>query len=444
MRVPIRNRPRVAFVLVALTMVVLAAACAGSNEDQIASEGGGDGLDATTDAGSGTSAPIDDTPGAPGDLEVIPDSDAGVTEDTIHIGIHAPETLSGIDIGSILGLRPLTEAYWDTVNQNGGINGRMVDVTLVNDQYNATGAVDACRQLVDDDLLFVSGTSGADQVVACAQVVTGAGIPYLSLGVTAAGLTDTPGYRAITLPYDAQAPIAARYLVDELGAEPATTAMIRFGGANSDGAHEAFVEAIEGYGGSLAVDDAVDKDGNPNELTAECLKLEENGVEFVFVVAAPSVTRVLVDACAAQGVEPTYLMAANTAGCSTRPPLYGPAFDGCLQMSGSRLPDASDSPLVEEAHAEWEARNPGVDFPENGEGFWGLFDIYREAMTQAGDDLTTHTFLQAVDALEYDNGLSNPVRFAPGSRVGGTGVVIWQAEAATEGFTEVVSEYLEP
>jgi len=99
---------------------------------------------------------------------------------------------------------------------------------------------------------------------------------------------------------------------------------------------------------------------------------------------------------------------------------------------------------VEEAHAEWEARNPGVDFPENGEGFWGLFDIYREAMTQAGDDLTTHTFLQAVDALEYDNGLSNPVRFAPGSRVGGTGVVIWQAEAATEGFTEVVSEYLEP
>ena len=118
MRVPIRNRPRVAFVLVALTMVVLAAACAGSNEDQIASEGGGDGLDATTDAGSGTSAPVDDTPGVPGDLEVIPDSDAGVTEDTIHIGIHAPETLSGIDIGSILGLRPLTEAYWDTVNQN--------------------------------------------------------------------------------------------------------------------------------------------------------------------------------------------------------------------------------------------------------------------------------------------------------------------------------------
>ncbi len=425
----------------ALALALALTACAGSNEDEVIDQGGGGGLDAPASA---TSIAGDGEPGASSDLDVLPDSTDGVTDDTIRIGVHAPETLSGIDLSSILGLRQITEAYWDTVNEDGGINGRSVEVTVVNDQYNATGAVDACRDLVDDDLLFVSGTSGADQVVACAQVVTQAGIPYLSLGVTAPGLEDLPGYRALTLPYDYQAPIAARYLVDELGATPETTAMIRFGGANSDGVHDAFVSAMESGGGTLAVDDAVDKDGNPNELTAECLKLAEEGVDFVFVVAAPSVTRVMVEACSTQGVEPTYLMAANTAGCSTRPPLYGPAFDGCLQMSGSRLPDAVDSPLVDAAHAAWEERNPGTDFPENGEGFWGLFDIYREAMTQAGEDLSTHTFLQALDGLDYDNGLSNPVRFAPGSRIGGTGVVIWQADASTEGFTEVVPEFLQP
>lgn len=423
----------------ALVALMLAAACTSKNEDKI--HGANESLDAPAQTSTPETAAASDEPGVPSDLDALADPTAGVSDDTIRIGVHLPETLSGIPIGEILGIGKLSDAFWSYTNANGGINGRTVEAILVDDGYNVNTAVESCRELVDSDVLFISGTSGADQIVTCGQLALDRGIPYMSLGVSEAGLVDQPGYRALTLTYDQQAPVAADYIVDALGGDTQPVAMVRFNSPNADGAHQAFVEAMRDRGVSLAVDDAVDKDGNPNELTAECLKLAQEDVGIVFTIAAPSVTRGLANACDAQGYHPQYVMAANTAGCSVEPPIYGPALDGCIQLSGSRLPMATDSPLVDEAARAWESMFPGEEFPAEGEIFWGLFDIYREAMKRAGPELTRPTFLAALDGLEYDNGLSNPIRFPPGSRIGGSGLVAWQADASIEGFREVVSEW---
>src|SRR3546814_17964717 len=70
------------------------------------------------------------------------------------------------------------------------------NVTLADDGYDANAAQQACRDLLTQDLLFVSGTSGADQIITCANLATADQMPYMSLGVAEAGLVDKPGYRA--------------------------------------------------------------------------------------------------------------------------------------------------------------------------------------------------------------------------------------------------------
>ena len=64
--------------------------------------------------------------------------------------------------------------------------------------------------------------------------------------------------------------------------------------------------------------------------------------------------------------------------------------------------------------------------------FWGLFDLYREAMDQAGPDLSRVGALEALDAMQYDNGLANPIDFG-GDRIGADSVVVVEATGEAPG-----------
>ena len=142
------------WVCVLLAAALLTGAC-GAEDESTAVD------DASVDGGAEDPASQEESTPQEEEAE-IEDSTTGVTESTIKIGVHAPETIGGIDIGDLLGLGDMTKLYWDTVNEQGGIHGRTVEVTLGDDGYDANAAQQACRDLIADDLFFVSGTSGAD------------------------------------------------------------------------------------------------------------------------------------------------------------------------------------------------------------------------------------------------------------------------------------------
>ena len=194
------------WVCVLLAAALLVAACGAEDESTA-------GDDPSVDGGAEESEPQEEPEAEEAEIE---DSTTGVTDSTISIGVHAPETIGGIDIGDILGLGDMTRLYWDTVNEAGGIHGRTVEVTLGDDGYDANAAQQACRDLIAKDLFFVSGTSGADQIITCANLATEVQMPYMSLGVAEAGLVDKPGYRAMTMTYDGMSELMAEYVLGEL------------------------------------------------------------------------------------------------------------------------------------------------------------------------------------------------------------------------------------
>src|SRR5690606_22124482 len=112
-----RRGSRSRWLALLLAGALLAGACGAEDESTATQD------DASVDGGGS-----DDGGAEPAaDEAEIEDSTKGVTDTEINIGVHAPETIGGIDIGNILGLGDLTQLYWDTVNENGGIHGRTVN-----------------------------------------------------------------------------------------------------------------------------------------------------------------------------------------------------------------------------------------------------------------------------------------------------------------------------
>jgi len=78
-------------------------------------------------------------------------ADPGITKTSIHIGGTFPLT----GVASAYKTIPAAEAaYYAYVNDHGGVNGRKIDFTVVDDAYNPAQTVPAVQQLVEQDKVF--------------------------------------------------------------------------------------------------------------------------------------------------------------------------------------------------------------------------------------------------------------------------------------------------
>ncbi|MCU1599348.1 MAG: hypothetical protein JWO22_57, partial [Frankiales bacterium] len=302
---------------------------------------------------------------------------------------------------------------------------------IQDDQYDPAAALQACRNLVAWKAFFISGTGGADQTVACGQYLSKQKVYYGSLGASENGLQHTPYYFAFTTTYDQQAPMQARWIVHSLGGKTQKVGFVRANSANFDGSHKAFVNAFTSAAGhGLAVDDSVDKNGNANELSAECVKLAGANVKIVSVLAAPTVFSRMAQVCQAQGYKPQYTGWANTAACNPDAAELGtPAVDGCLTFSNYHSPFSGTTKVGQTCRAAWAkyATSDWGAYPVGGENICGYMDVLREALQRAGRDVTRESFAAGLRTMRYDNGLLNPINFA-GGQFGGHDVVIWKGD----------------
>lgn len=78
-------------------------------------------------------------------------ADPGITKTSIHIGGTFPLT----GVASAYKTIPAAEsAYFAYVNDHGGVNGRKIDFTVVDDAYNPAETVPAVQKLVEQDKVF--------------------------------------------------------------------------------------------------------------------------------------------------------------------------------------------------------------------------------------------------------------------------------------------------
>jgi branched-chain amino acid transport system substrate-binding protein len=76
----------------------------------------------------------------------------GITATSVTIGSHQP--LTGVAAPGYDEIAPASKAYFDYINAAGGINGRKINYTYLDDGYNPTNTVTDVHKLVEQDKVF--------------------------------------------------------------------------------------------------------------------------------------------------------------------------------------------------------------------------------------------------------------------------------------------------
>ena len=97
-------------------------------------------------------------------------TDVGVTDDTIRIGLNAD--LSGIFAPPVTQIVDGQEAYWEIVNDNGGIAGRQVELVILDNAYDVPTHLENYAEMADDGdegVIMFSQSTGSPHTAATAE-----------------------------------------------------------------------------------------------------------------------------------------------------------------------------------------------------------------------------------------------------------------------------------
>jgi branched-chain amino acid transport system substrate-binding protein len=147
-------------------------------------------------------------------------ADPGVTPTSILLGTTSP--LSGA-ASAYASVARGADAYFKYVNARGGVNGRKIVDTIVDDAYNPAQTVQATRQLVEQDKVFaVFNGLGTEQNLAVRDYLNANKVPQLfaASGATAFG-TEAAKYPytiGLQPSYQAEGWVLGKYLARTQGA----------------------------------------------------------------------------------------------------------------------------------------------------------------------------------------------------------------------------------
>lgn len=382
---------------------------------------------------AGEAETSDDRASAPVGAEPSGGTSTGVEDDVIRIGAHAPLT-GAAPVPSDSAFKG-NQLYWRWLQEIGrDINGRRVEAILRNDQYNPSTAVAVCKEMVEKDKVFMLyGFAGTDQIQACARYAASVGVPYVSVGVTEAGLASYPNYFAISLSYAEQAPLLVDFLASRLGARDEKNGMLRFDTPNFQDAHDAFVASMRDSGMTLAYDRGVSKSAGTSEARSVVQEMRTAGLENVYVLTSPVWFLQVLQEARTQGFSPQWVGVGITKAIDTV------AGVGCRNgtLSGAKF----FSPFP--AWSEIDRFDPDFKravrsiFPEEDAGDdimvipWGMAKILAQLLEAPGPNLTRERFMYfAQQTRNLKTGVFPPVSFAADDHFGGTQVHVNEAHCS--------------
>ncbi len=234
----------------------------------------------------------------------------GVSRRRIKIGVHTSLT-GAVPLPADSAQRGAT-LFWDWLKErNRPINGRHVDVVIKNDNYNPTQAVAVCKEMVEQDGVFllsglISGSNGGDQSMSCARYAESVGVPYVTIGSYKLGVRDLRSYFAVSEPMEEQAPRLADHLVSDLGARREVNGILRFDTPMYARTHDRFLTAMTKRNAEVTYDRAVSRGAGSTEAQLVVREMKTAGVENVTMLVSPIFFLQVLQAAKSQGYAPLW------------------------------------------------------------------------------------------------------------------------------------------
>lgn len=241
--------------------------------------------------------------------------DAGASDTEIKIG----QTIPHSGPGSIYGvLGRIGEAYFQSLNEKGGINGRKVTFLTMDDAYSPPKCVEATRRLVEqDEVLALYGSLGTAPQTAVHKYLNQKGVPQLMLNTGASKWNDPKNFKwtMAGLPlYPTEARILARHVV---ATKPNAKVGILY--QNDDFGRDflgPFKKVLADAGGTAQVIMEQTYDLTEPTVDSQLINLSKSGADVFYNISTGKASSQSIRKVAELGWKPLQLLSAGSTGLS--------------------------------------------------------------------------------------------------------------------------------
>ncbi len=355
----------------------------------------------------------------------------GVTDTQIIIGNWGPQSGPAAAWGAVT---TAVEAYFEYINDQGGIHGRELVLVTRDDGYDPARTVAAVRELIDREnvFAFVAGVGTANGLAAL-PLIQRANTPWVGPASGSEQFAEQSGglvYTTFT-DYVVEAALMTRHAVTELGSSNIAIFYQNdgYGQAGLRGLEEE-IERLRAQGHDVTVGDRVSYERGTTNLGVQALRLRGSGADSVLLFSDPTAAANLVNEFQRLDYRPQMLATVTLLDPSLlgNPLMQGALFSVFLRLPTVIVGEGNGDPIADRYYSEVIvqyapeiARDPfralaGIAFAQP----------LVEALQAAGRDLTRDGLLEALNAIDdYSEGLYHSVSFADGYK-GNNSVMLLQ------------------
>jgi ABC-type branched-subunit amino acid transport system substrate-binding protein len=328
--------------------------------------------------------------------------DPGASDTEIRLGQTVPHSGPGSLYG-VLGR--VGEAYFQMLNEKGGINGRKVKFLTLDDAYSAPKCVEATRRLVEqEEVLALFGSLGTAPQTAVHKYLNAKGVPQLLLNTGASKWNDPKNnkWTMAGLPlYPTEARILARHVVS---VKPDAKVGILY--QNDDFGRDflgPFKKVLADAGGTARVIMEQTYDLTEPTVDSQLINLSKSGADVFYNISTGKASSQSIRKVVELGWKPLQLLSAGSTGRSI---LNAAGFENATGIVAIRYSKEVGVPRWEKdpdvmAFEELRKKHlPNID-PDNTIAFAGYGQVatMTEILRRCGDDLTRANVLKQASNL---------------------------------------------
>jgi ABC-type branched-subunit amino acid transport system substrate-binding protein len=366
--------------------------------------------------------------------------DQGISEDNvITLGLTGPTSGPLASAGSI---KTGAQAYFDMINEAGGVNGYTIELSTRDDNATPSQTVTAVRDLWENDKVFaIFAPYGSSPVNAASQYINENDIPTIFPYATSTIFfpNDNPAPSnafGVVAPYDGQVLLAAQYAAEELGVE--SVALVHTQDDFGNSAVAPMEQAVDDYG--LEIADDIGYDSTETNFSPLGQRIASSDADAVLVWAIPGATQIMTAARTAGFEGPFIIGDAFRGGALQELLLAVPGIYGNVYMVNSNV--LYDDDDVAEYREVVGAEYPDADTTQALTGWaWAALLVHAiDLATEDGTPLSWETLSGAFESIdEYNEQGLRSISFSPDDHLG---LRAAQIHVLNEGPTwEVVQDF---
>ena len=329
-------------------------------------------------------------------------NDPGITSTSILLGNTIDESGPAKSYATIANAE---QAYFTYINSQGGVNGRKINFTILDDQYNPAMTVPLTKQLVEQNQVFAMfGGLGTQAQTSVRDYLNSKKVPqlFVATGATTFGhdfgkpspndpsitYNDTIGWQP---PYQGEARIYAK---DVLANHPNAKIGVLY--QNDDYGQDYLKGLTDGLGSNSSMikdKESYDATAPASTIAAQLTKLQHSGADtlFLFSLPIPSITALAI--VGGIGWKPLIYLnsVSNVAGYLKLAASKGANIEGVISVG--YLKDPTDPHWANDAGMQQYLsiiKNCTTCDPLNGFNIYGVAVAYTmvDVLKQAGSNLT--------------------------------------------------------